>query len=203
MRHNWAILKKPNALLPSEMHKAMTNWWLAVHRGKMTTPNWDIASTCTIIGKPGLVLVEAKAHKNELDWAGKSLKNDASQGSVKNHSRIGEVISEASAELLRITNGSWGLSRDSRYQLANRFAWSWKLASLGIPIILVYLGFLDAQDMGKNRELFTCDEDWERAVREYGEGVVDNNCWGQWLNVGGTPFIPLIRTLNQPFMPQV
>ena len=37
--------KKPNDLLTFETHEKLTIWWLAVRRGKMTTPNWDIAST--------------------------------------------------------------------------------------------------------------------------------------------------------------
>ena len=41
----------------------------------------------------------------------------------------------------------WSLSRDSHYQLANRFAWAWKLADMGLPTILIYLGFLNAAEM--------------------------------------------------------
>ena len=193
--------RKPNILVSGEVHKKLNNWWLTVHRGSMTKPTWDVASTCTVAGKPGLLLVEAKAHKDELNWKGKSLKRDPSLGTIENHDRIGEAISEASAELHRVTKGPWNLSRDSRYQLANRFAWSWKLASLGIPVVLVYLGFLNAQDMADRGEIFGSDADWEQAVREYGEGVVDNDCWGQWLDVEGIPFLPLIRTFNQPFTP--
>jgi len=46
---------------------ALLNWWLAVSGGpRTTTPNWDIASTCAIHGKPGILLIEAKAHDTEL-----------------------------------------------------------------------------------------------------------------------------------------
>jgi hypothetical protein len=38
------------------------------------------------------------------------------------------------------------ISRDNRYQMSNRFAWSWKLASVGVPVVLVYLGFVGAAD---------------------------------------------------------
>ena len=34
------------------------------------------------------------------------------------------------------TGLQWGLSRDDHYQLSNRFAWCWKLATLGIPVVL-------------------------------------------------------------------
>jgi len=51
----------------------------------------------------------------------------------------------------------WQLSRDSLYQLANRFAWAWKIASLGVPVALVYLGFIAADQM-KGRKLITNGE---------------------------------------------
>ena len=28
--------------------------------------------------------------------------------------------------------------------MSNRFAWAWKLADLGVPVVLVYLGFFRA-----------------------------------------------------------
>ena len=91
-------------------------------------------------------------------------------------------------------------SRDHKYQLSNRFAWAWRLADLGIPVALLYLGFLNAQDMGDiDPELFRSAEQWADAVREYGKGVVDNACWGQWLDIGGTPLLPLLRVYDQPF----
>ena len=188
--------KKPNVLLLPEQHKQLTDWWLAVHKGPMTTPTWDIASTCTIKGHPGLLLIEAKSHVKELRKTDKS-------GSTKNRKQIDQAFGEANAYLGGLTGQPWGLSAESRYQLSNRFAWSWKLASMGIPVVLVYLGFLHAKDMKDRGDLFGSHSDWESTVEKYGEGVVDNNCWGKWLDVSGTPFIPLLRTFNQPFMPQV
>ena len=55
-------------LLCSETRKQMSDWWLANSRdGRVKTVTWDIASTCTISGKKGLLLVEAKAHSEELN----------------------------------------------------------------------------------------------------------------------------------------
>jgi crotonobetainyl-CoA:carnitine CoA-transferase CaiB-like acyl-CoA transferase len=31
----------------------------------------------------------------------------------------------------------WSLSVDSHYQICNRFAWAWKIASLGVPVVLI------------------------------------------------------------------
>jgi hypothetical protein len=65
---------------------------------------------------------------------------------LRNHDKIGSAIRQANTNLNLISPG-WNLSGDLHYQLSNRFAWSWKLASLGIPVVLVYLGFLNANDM--------------------------------------------------------
>ena len=103
----------------------------------------DIASACEIEGKSGLLLVEAKAHENELSYSGKSSPG-VSVNSQGNHQQIGQAIAEANAGLELAAGNPWGISRDSHYQLSNRFAWAWKLASLGVPVVLVYLGFLNA-----------------------------------------------------------
>jgi len=126
--------------LPPDMCKELTEWWLEKTRGA-NLPNWDIASTCTIEGMKGLLLVEAKAHDKELSEAGKS--QSTTDNSKKNHDRIGIAIEQANTGLNSVLNG-WALSRDSHYQLSNRFAWSWKLTNLGMPVVLVYLGFLNA-----------------------------------------------------------
>jgi hypothetical protein len=45
------------------------------------------------------------------------------------------------------TGLTWALSRDWCYQMSIRFAWAWKLAGLGKPVILIYLGFLAYDEM--------------------------------------------------------
>ena len=69
------------------------------------------------------MLVEAKAHSKELSESGKAL---GAGTNIENHLRIGEAISEVNTDLNRILAG-WNLSRDSHYQLSNRFAWAWKI----------------------------------------------------------------------------
>ena len=193
--------RKPNNLLQPEIHRKLTDWWLAVQRGRMTTPNWDITSTCTIQGQSGLLLVEAKAHASELETKGKLLNSNASHSSQQNHNQIGQAIVEASDGLALATGRPWGLSRDRYYQLSNRFAWSWKLASLGLPVVLLYLGFLNAQDMADEGLLFRSEAEWSRTLKEHSHDVVDETCWGEWLDIGGTPFVALIKVIDQPFDP--
>lgn len=186
-----ARVDRSDRLVPPNVARTkLINWWLAVRRGA-NTPNWDLASTCMIEGKKGLLLVEAKAHSNELSTTGKSLPSSAN--SWKNHEQIGSAIMEANADLERLTGSVWRLSRDSHYQLSNRFAWSWKLASLQIPVVLVYLGFLNAYDMVQDGALFGSAGDWSQAVISHACEVVDEAIWGRRIDVNGTPFWPLVR----------
>ena len=122
-------LDKPNNLGVHETHRKLQTWWLAVIRGNPTTPNWDIASTCKIRGKPGLLFIEAKAHEKEL-----SEQNECGSRNSENRERILEAIAGASVGLASVTGDPWNISRDHHYQLSNRVDWSWKLVSLGIPV---------------------------------------------------------------------
>ena len=193
-----ARLDRSAGFLSSEIQSELRDWWLAVARGA-NTPNWDVASTCEVENKPGLLLVEAKAHANELSATGKS--KPSTPNGWKNHARIGSAIAEANAELMRITGRHWDLSINDHYQLANRFAWSWKLASLGVPIVLVYLGFLNADDMAENGTLFRSEEHWTHTLLSHARDSVDESCWGGRLEINGTPLRALIRAIEQPFTP--
>jgi hypothetical protein len=57
----------------------ITKWWPEY---PAKSPQWDLLITCTIAGKRGLVLLEAKANEAELDWKGKSLQEKASEDSI-------------------------------------------------------------------------------------------------------------------------
>jgi len=163
----------PPAFLPKAVQRQLSDWWL-VHKRGANVPNWDLLATCSIGGQRGLVLVEAKAHENELSSAGKDLRANASDNSRANHERIGQAIEEARQALDRITPGV-GISRDSHYQLSNRVAFAWKLASLGVPTILVYLGFIGdegIQDVGPN---FRNETHWQEIVWDYMNPVLPSD----------------------------
>lgn len=190
-------------LLKPEKRDCLRDWWLAVPQ-KANSPNWDIASTCKIGGKPGLLLIEAKAHAGELKTEGKSLRGKKrSDGSVQepsehakhNHEQIGRAIDEVSARLRGLHQG-WTLCRDSHYQLANRFAWAWKLASINVPVVMVYLGFLGANDM-KGRELFLDSADWTRVLLDHSRSCVPEEIWEREIKVGDCSFRALIRARKQ------
>ena len=119
--------------------------------------------------------MEAKAHDAELSAAGKS--QPTTPNGERNHRRIGAAIAEANAGLSRAVAG-WALSRDTHYQLSNRFAWAWKLASLGVPVILVYLGFLGVREMADQGRPFAGAADWEHCLMDQAAGVVPAAPWG-------------------------
>ncbi len=89
-------------------------------------------------------------------------------------------------------------SCDSHYQLANRFAWSWKLTSLGIPVVLVYLGFLNASEMTDQGEPFRSADAWKKAVKAHTRGVVPDAVWNGAADVAGTAVYARLRSLELP-----
>ena len=181
-----AKLGEAEGLLSPENREAVTAWWLEVRPGA-NTPNWDIASTCMVGSSPGLILVEAKAHHGELEPGGKP-----KGGNPENDAKIRDAIAEANGKLNAIMP-DWHLTADSHYQLCNRFAWGWKVASLGVPVVLVYLGFLNVTDMPGCR-LLTTSEEWTHAMYKHAEGIVPREAWGKEFHINGTPLIPLIRS---------
>jgi len=134
-------------------------WWLA--KAGARTPSWDLIATSSIDGRPGLLLVEAKAHHGELETAGKPFGRDSNPA---NQEKIGESLQLANSALNSICPG-FQLGRDSYYQVSNRAAWAWRVASLGLPVTLLYLGFL--QDPHWPADPFSSPADWHRAASEY------------------------------------
>jgi len=163
---------------------ALTDWWLAV-KERANTPNWDIVSTCRVGEREGLVLVEAKSHAGELHDDGQTATN------TLNRAQIAQAIRQANDSLGGAAKG-WKLSAAECYQLSNRFAWSWKLASLGVPVVLVYLGFLDAYEMKAG--ILTSAEAWAACVRKHAKTVTPGHVWNSVIDVGGTPVVALIRS---------
>lgn len=194
-----AQLHKAPRLLPPALSTQLGEWWLPEGRLDAMTPNFDIASTCTIDGGPGLLLVEAKAHHSELtkEAAGRKLTENASTERKASHVTIGVAIESARTGLEAATQLNWQISRDTHYQMSNRFAWSWKLAELGIPVALVYLGFLKADDMSKPGEApFSDAGSWEAHTRSHSAQLFPGEVWGRKWSINGVPFFPLIRSME-------
>ena len=178
----------PSHLAWSEIQR----WWLRRPQGA-NTPNWDIALTALIEGRPGLVLVEAKANVPELSKAGKPLVADASENSRLNHDRIGQAIAEACSGW-RLLAPDAQLERDSHYQLANRLAFTWKLATLGIPVVLLYLGFTGDEGIADAGEPIRDDEHWQALFRGNAFDVGVSSALERRLDFGATPAWVLCRS---------
>lgn len=169
-------------------------WWLH-NNGR--TPNWDLIATCTINGERGILLVEAKAHVDELKKESKGKLyniNTKSEGTKENHKQIALAIEEAKNEINKKIGGI-AISRDSCYQLSNRIAHSWWLANNGIPVVLLYLGFLKCKDMnnGKNH-LFNKDEDWQMCFKEHVNQIGAEVLINEKVNCGESSFVMICRS---------
>jgi hypothetical protein len=196
-----ATLPEAERLLPPEVRNELKRWWLVAASNYTRTPNWDVASTCAIEGKAGIVLIEAKAHDQELikeETGRKNIKPPVSGAARRNFMRIDWAIRDASAALAEETRLTWALSRDWNYQMSNRFAWAWKLTDLGIPVVLVYLGFPRAKEMDDEGEPLANAEDWQGLVKSHSQVLFPETVWDQRWTCGGQAFIPLIRSLEMP-----
>jgi hypothetical protein len=179
-----AKLGETAGFLSDEDRLTLTQWWLA-KPGRANTPNWDLVSECLIGNRSGLILVEAKAHEGEL--------NHDSCGAVKeNEVSIKAALAQATVAWNQLLPG-FALSADSHYQLSNRFAFAWKVAELGTPVVLVYLGFLNAHEMNGCR-LLVSDGQWRSCVMKKSAGLVPEDVWEKTFDVNGTPLTILIRS---------
>jgi len=172
----------------------LKEWWVK-YEGK--TPTWDFICNCKIDEIPGIVMVEAKAHKGELKSEGKGLNvgNVASlSNQLQNHDQIGRAIAEAKGGLSTFIKGV-NISRDSHYQLSNRIAFAWKLASLGIPVILIYLGFYGDNYFKDKFDKNTCEDD----IRQYINDVFPiKEKEGQEIPCGNASFWFIVRSMECP-----
>lgn len=181
--------------LPAGVGGQLTNWWLVCHRGIPKCPNWDLLVSCKIQGKRGLILFEGKAHEFELaqEEKGKELNEKTN---LDNHERIGDAIEEARVALDTIVPGV-GISRDRCYQLSNRVAYAWKLATMGISTVLVYLGFLgDEERRKRGKTPFSDDSHWHNFFAEHCKGVIPPTMLNRELPCGKASMWILVRSLH-------
>jgi len=167
-------------------------WW-APNGG--TRPQMDLISSISVLGKDGLLFVEAKAHEGELDWGGKPLADDASEGSQGNHANIGRQIALASKELNALCGSGFNLSIKSHYQLVNRLTYLWKLASVGIPVVLVYLGF--TSETYFRADYLHDERHWQRVMGGYMQGTAPHSFPEKRYDLpNGASVHMLIRSMN-------
>lgn len=160
-------------------------WWLK-HTEGANTPNWDIAVGCQVEERPGLVLVEAKANWPELSAAGKGAANETSSKSVENHEQIDRAINEANNGWQKIDDRT-SISRSSHYQLANRLAFTWKLSQLGLPVVLIYLGFTGDEGIRDAGKPFSDHGDWQKAFKGYSKRALPETLLETRIDTGRAP----------------
>ena len=69
------------------------------------------------------------------------------------------------------------ISRDMHYQMSNRVAWAWKLTELGLPEVLVYLEFLNADEMQDRAAPFASHAGWQQLVQAHSAPLFDVDPW--------------------------
>ena len=186
-----------NAELPFEVlhpvQAQLRDWWLAYPIGAKT-PNWDLVVECEVEGRPGLVLVEAKANQAELKTDGKTEPDDPDTRSGENHRRIRSAIAAAQLGLAE-AGAQTRIDVRSHYQLVNRIAFTWKLATLGIPTILVYLGFTGDTGIWDVGRPFSSHDEWRSVLLGHAAQVAPESLWDPRIGLDQAPMWMLIRSL--------
>lgn len=173
-------------LIHPTLNQTLNRWWL-VNPGN--APNWDLICTAQFPdSRPGLVLVEAKANVPEF--------MDGIKGSgvtdPENSRQIAQAIEEARSALSAHESGV-KLSRDRWFQVSNRLAFAWKLASEGMPTVLMYLGFTGDEGIRDRGEPLKDDQAWRTLVMAE-QDVIPPTLWERKILVGDTPLWFLIRS---------
>jgi hypothetical protein len=181
--------------------ESIQRWWLA-YGGN--TPNWDLASACTLEERRGLLLVEAKANVPELSAGGKRLvgnrpKKDGappkppSERAKQNDARIRQAVAEAGRALATLNVGK-AFTANSHYQLANRLAFAWKLASLGVPVTLLYLGFCGDHGIARVGAPLASKEHWYSVFGSHISACLTMDSQELRVAVNGVPMWVVVRS---------
>jgi hypothetical protein len=190
-----ALLCRPcEPLVPAALSCRLRAWWLAVDHPLAADPNWDIAAAAMFPGdRPGLVLVEAKAHLTELSNEAGG-KRHQPRSSSANHERIGAAIGEA-CHALGGDDAGVRLSRDHHYQFSNRVTFAWKVATEGIPTVLIYLGFTGDEAIAGADGVIQDAAHWARTVSGHTANVLPSHYWERPIATGKAELWILERSL--------
>ncbi|MDF1853839.1 hypothetical protein [Pseudooceanicola sp.] len=124
---------------------------LASHRDALADfwpkrgPQWDALG----VAGTAVVLVEAKAHLREFN-------TPPSQAAEVSRRRIATAFDQVRAALHVTSGADWA---EANYQFANRLAHLWWLRDRGVDAHLLFVGFLNDQDMNGP----THASDWHQA----------------------------------------
>jgi hypothetical protein len=106
------------------------------------------------------------------------------------------AISEATSALQLIAP-EISLSRDYCYQFANRIAFAWKIASTGVPVAMIYLGFIgDARIISHIDDCFNDAREWRKSFTEHTGRCFPPSMYDREINCGAASFWLLVRHLQ-------
>ncbi len=178
-----------DSLIGSDLNDTILHWWLANPHPMANIPNWDLVCQALYHGnRSALVLVEAKAYVTEFTRESKGQGGN----NPDNRKQISQAIDEV-REALSLRSPGVKISADYWYQFANRIAFTWKLASHGIPSALVYLGFLGDKEISTDH--FGHYGHWcDTALNNIRE-IFPASLWERRIDINGTPLWFLIRSL--------
>ncbi|MCM8758861.1 MAG: hypothetical protein NC906_03700 [Candidatus Omnitrophica bacterium] len=159
-----------------------------MYKNNANVPNWDLISTCNINNKKGLILIEGKAHELELEKKGKIF--IPGKSSISNHEKISKCINEARQFLIK-QGYNVNISIDSHYQVSNRIAWAWKLANLGVPVIMVFLGFIGDKYFP---DYFQDEKHWLSVFNSYIEGILPASFFEKSIDCGNSEMRVIVRS---------
>jgi len=80
------------------------------------------------------------------------------------------------------------------YQFRGSRKPAWKLASCGIPVVLLYLGFTGDSGMAEVGMPFANDEHWQRVFRTHAKNIVPDECLETPVQVEAGNLAILIRS---------
>jgi hypothetical protein len=89
------------------------------------------------------------------------------------------------AEGVRISSTAW-------YQFSNRVAFAWKVASQGVPTVLIYLGLTG--DRGISSDPLRDNDHWRETVLNSTREFFFPSLWERPIHCNGTPLWLLIRS---------
>ena len=113
----------------------------------------------------------------------------ANQVSVEN------AINEANTSISK-TVKDIKLSTENCYHLSSRIAEAWWLASKGIPVVLLYVGFLNDEKLSfKKHNIFTTDAEWQDLFKKHTEKVGVDKLLEKSIDCGAASFTTIVRSI--------
>ena len=180
-----------------EMGADFLKWWLKYPGPSAITPMFDIISTCTIDGKKGILLVEGRVNTGELFYNGikKILSNLKTDNVMANQVSVAKAIKEANTGINKTVKGV-ELSTENCYHLSSRISEAWWLANKGIPVILLYVGFLNYEKLSyKKHKVFTTDAEWQDLFKKHTEKVGVDKLLEKSIDCGAASFTTIVRSI--------